>query len=68
MDLRFGKEAVVGTLVIVAVAIFVFGTMWLSGRSIGNRNVYEVQSPSPVCRSGGSKRSGWPKSATCGSG
>ena len=45
MDLRFGKEAVVGTLVIVAVAIFVIGTMWLSGRSIGNRNVYEIQFP-----------------------
>lgn len=43
MDLRFGKEAVVGTLVIVAIAIFVLGTMWLSGRSIGNRDAYRIQ-------------------------
>ena len=45
MDLRFGKEAVVGTLVLIAIAIFVFGTMWLSGRSIGNRNAYVIQFP-----------------------
>jgi phospholipid/cholesterol/gamma-HCH transport system substrate-binding protein len=45
MDLRFGKEAIVGTLVIVAIAIFVLGTMWLSGRSIGNRNAYLIQFP-----------------------
>ena len=45
MDLRFGKEAVVGTLVIIAIAIFVLGTMWLSGRSIGNRNSYLIQFP-----------------------
>ncbi len=45
MDLRFGKEAVVGTLVIIAVTIFVLGTMWLSGRSIGNRDAYRIQFP-----------------------
>jgi phospholipid/cholesterol/gamma-HCH transport system substrate-binding protein len=45
MDLRFGKEAVVGTLVIIAIAIFVLGTMWLSGRSIGNRDAYRIQFP-----------------------
>jgi len=45
MDLRFGKEAVVGTLVIIAIMIFVLGTMWLSGRSIGNRGAYRIQFP-----------------------
>jgi phospholipid/cholesterol/gamma-HCH transport system substrate-binding protein len=45
MDLRYGKEAVVGTLVIIAIAIFVLGTMWLSGRSIGNRDADRIQFP-----------------------
>jgi phospholipid/cholesterol/gamma-HCH transport system substrate-binding protein len=33
MDLRYSREVAVGTLVIAAVLIFVFGTMWLSGRT-----------------------------------
>lgn len=33
MDLRYGREVTVGTLVIVAILVFIFGTMWLSGRS-----------------------------------
>jgi phospholipid/cholesterol/gamma-HCH transport system substrate-binding protein len=45
MDLRYGKEAVVGTLVIIAIVIFVLGTMWLSGRSIGDRDAYRIQFP-----------------------
>jgi phospholipid/cholesterol/gamma-HCH transport system substrate-binding protein len=43
MELRYGREAIVGTLVIIAIAVFVLGTMWLSGRSIGNRHVVKVQ-------------------------
>ena len=43
MELRYGREAIVGTLVIIAITVFVFGTMWLSGRSIGNRHVVRVQ-------------------------
>ena len=43
MELRYGREAIVGTLVIIAITIFVLGTMWLSGRSIGNRHVVKVQ-------------------------
>jgi phospholipid/cholesterol/gamma-HCH transport system substrate-binding protein len=43
MELRYGREAIVGTLVIIAIAIFVLGTMWLSGRSIGNRHLVRVQ-------------------------
>jgi phospholipid/cholesterol/gamma-HCH transport system substrate-binding protein len=43
MELRYGREAIVGTLVIIAITVFVFGTMWLSGRSIGNRHIVKVQ-------------------------
>jgi phospholipid/cholesterol/gamma-HCH transport system substrate-binding protein len=43
MELRYGREAIVGTLVIVAIAIFVAGTMWLSGRSLGRRHVVHVE-------------------------
>lgn len=43
MELRYGREAIVGTLVIIAITIFVLGTMWLSGRSIGNRHIVKVQ-------------------------
>ena len=43
MELRYGREAIVGTLVIIAITVFVVGTMWLSGRSIGNRHVVKVQ-------------------------
>jgi len=42
MELRYGREAIVGTLVIIAVAIFVTGTMWLSGRSLGRRHVVKL--------------------------
>jgi len=43
MELRYGREAIVGTLVIIAIATFAVGTMWLSGRSIGNRHVVKLQ-------------------------
>ncbi len=43
MELRYGREAVVGTLVIIAITIFVAGTMWLSGRSLGRRHVVKVE-------------------------
>jgi len=43
MELRYGREAIVGTLVIIAITSFVLGTMWLSGRSIGNRHIVKVQ-------------------------
>lgn len=39
MELRYGREAVVGTLVILAVVIFVGGITWLSGRTLGRRHV-----------------------------
>lgn len=43
MDLRYTREATVGAIVIVAIVVFVFGTMWLSGRSIGSANVIRMQ-------------------------
>ncbi len=43
MDLRYTREATVGAIVIVAIVVFVFGTMWLSGRSIGSANVVRMQ-------------------------
>ncbi len=33
MDVRYGREITVGSIVLVAVALFVGGTMWLSGKS-----------------------------------
>ncbi|HSB55243.1 MAG TPA: MlaD family protein [Gemmatimonadales bacterium] len=42
MELRYGREAIVGALVIIAVAIFVGGTMWLSGRSLGRRHLVKA--------------------------
>jgi phospholipid/cholesterol/gamma-HCH transport system substrate-binding protein len=42
MDLRM-KEVTVGSIVIVAILVFVFGTMWLSGRSVSSDNLIRVQ-------------------------
>lgn len=35
MELRYRQEVTVGTLVIIAVALFIAGSVWLSGRTIG---------------------------------
>ena len=43
MDLRYSREATVGAIVIIAIVVFVFGTMWLSGRSVGSANVVRIQ-------------------------
>jgi len=43
MDLRYSREATVGAIVLVAIVVFVFGTMWLSGRSVGSANVVRIQ-------------------------
>jgi phospholipid/cholesterol/gamma-HCH transport system substrate-binding protein len=43
MDLRFGREVVVGTMVIVALIVFVFGTMWLSGQSFSDDDLLRIQ-------------------------
>jgi phospholipid/cholesterol/gamma-HCH transport system substrate-binding protein len=43
MDLRYTREATVGAIVIIAIVVFVFGTMWLSGRSVGAGNLVQLQ-------------------------
>jgi len=43
MDLRYSREATVGAIVIIAIVVFVFGTMWLSGKSVGSANVVRIQ-------------------------
>jgi phospholipid/cholesterol/gamma-HCH transport system substrate-binding protein len=42
MDLRV-REVTVGSIVIVAILVFVFGTMWLSGRRVGSGNTVRMQ-------------------------
>jgi phospholipid/cholesterol/gamma-HCH transport system substrate-binding protein len=43
MDLRYTREATVGAIVLIAIVVFVVGTMWLSGRSVGTENKVRMQ-------------------------
>lgn len=43
MELRYGREVTVGTLVIIAVLVFIFGTMWLSGRSPSSADLLHIR-------------------------
>ncbi len=43
MELRYGREVTVGSLVIVAVLVFIFGTMWLSGRSPSSADLLHIR-------------------------
>jgi phospholipid/cholesterol/gamma-HCH transport system substrate-binding protein len=43
MDLRYSREVTVGVIVTVAILVFIFGTMWLSGRSVHSDNVVRIQ-------------------------
>jgi phospholipid/cholesterol/gamma-HCH transport system substrate-binding protein len=43
MPTRYAREAIVGTLVLLAIATFVVGTMWLSGRSLGGRKLVKAR-------------------------
>src|SRR5512134_2396700 len=45
MDSRFGKEVVVGTIVLIAAAIFGFGMLWLQGRSLRSKGGVTVEFP-----------------------
>jgi phospholipid/cholesterol/gamma-HCH transport system substrate-binding protein len=45
MDLRYSREVVVGAIVTVAILVFIFGTMWLSGRSVSSENSVRLQFP-----------------------
>ena len=42
MDLRV-REVTVGSIVIVAILVFIFGTMWLSGRRVSSGNSVRIQ-------------------------
>lgn len=42
MDLRV-REVTVGSIVIVAILVFIFGTMWLSGRRVSAGNTIRLQ-------------------------
>jgi len=43
MDFRYSREAVVGAIVTVAILVFIYGTMWLSGRSVSSDNLVRIQ-------------------------
>lgn len=43
MESRFGREVVVGGLVLLAAAVFLLGTLFLSGRSVGKRDGVVIQ-------------------------
>src|SRR5918997_4920075 len=43
MDFRYSRDAVVGAIVTIAILVFIFGTMWLSGRSVGSDNLVRIQ-------------------------
>jgi phospholipid/cholesterol/gamma-HCH transport system substrate-binding protein len=43
MDFRYSREVIVGAIVTIAILVFIFGTMWLSGRSVSTDNVARIQ-------------------------
>src|SRR5918999_3346931 len=43
MDMRYSREIIVGAIVIIAILVFIFGTMWLSGRSVASDNLVRIQ-------------------------
>lgn len=43
MDMRYSREVIVGAIVTIAILVFIFGTMWLSGRSVASDNLVRIQ-------------------------
>ena len=43
MDLNYKQEIAVGTLVLVGIALFIAGTMWLKGTKIGRERLVRVE-------------------------
>ncbi len=43
MELRYRQEVTVGTLVIIAIALFIAGSVWLSGRTLGSGNYTHIR-------------------------
>jgi phospholipid/cholesterol/gamma-HCH transport system substrate-binding protein len=62
MERRYLREVVVGAIVIVAILVFIFGTMWLSGRSVASDNSVRIQfsNVSGLKRSSPVRVSGYP--------
>lgn len=42
MDVRYSREVIVGAIVTIAILVFIFGTMWLSGRSVSSDNLIRI--------------------------
>jgi phospholipid/cholesterol/gamma-HCH transport system substrate-binding protein len=45
MDLHYKQEITVGALVVIGIALFIGGTLWLSGKSIGNEPTITISFP-----------------------
>ena len=43
MDLNYKQEITVGTMVLVGIALFIAGTMWLKGTKIGREHLVRVE-------------------------
>jgi phospholipid/cholesterol/gamma-HCH transport system substrate-binding protein len=43
MDVRYSREVIVGAIVTIAILVFIFGTMWLSGRSFSSDNLARIR-------------------------
>jgi len=43
MDLHYRREITVGSLVVVGAVLFILGTLWLSGRSIGGQPIITIR-------------------------
>src|SRR5215210_9586895 len=43
MDFRYSREVIVGAIVTLAILVFIFGTMWLSGRSVSSDNLARIK-------------------------
>jgi hypothetical protein len=45
MDLHYKREVTVGALVLLGLAVFLSGTMWLGGRSFGPGDLLAIRLP-----------------------
>lgn len=45
MDLHYKQEITVGALVVMGIALFIGGTLWLGGKSIGNKPTITIMFP-----------------------
>jgi phospholipid/cholesterol/gamma-HCH transport system substrate-binding protein len=62
MERSYMREVMVGVIIIVAILVFIFGTMWLSGRSVASDNSVRIQfsNVSGLKRSSPVRISGYP--------